>query len=202
MFKWSSVARAQGSVARTVSPKSFEFDYQIKKKRKRSAMEFANGRVAKLKNEPPIEYSSKYVPLDASHLASVLDPMSAIMSMTRIEGEPCKDTLEVFDGVMRFRLKLSPNGKRQIKERQPSGQPSFGYVCRVKFTPIAGYKKESNINYIADNNGIELVLRPVPSAKILVPYQIRVPTMLGSVVIAARAISVDNGGSRRIAMVH
>jgi hypothetical protein len=202
MFKWSSEAVAQGSMERTVSPQSFEFNYQIKKKRKRSAIQFADGRVTKLENDPPINHSSKYVPLEKKHLISVLDPMSAIMSMTRVEGEPCRDTLEVFDGVMRFQLKLSPNGKRQIKERQPSGQPSFGYVCRIKFKPIAGYKKESNIKYISENDGIEVVLRPVPSAKILVPYEIRVPTMLGSVIIAAQTISVVDRSNRRIAMVH
>ena len=201
-WKWNSQSTTEGTISRSITPRSFTFNYQIKKKQKSASMRFARGNVVDLVNKPKITYSKEHVPLLESHLKGVLDPMSAIMDMTQIDGEPCRQNLEVFDGQMRFRLNLSPAGKRRIEERKPSGQPNFGYVCKVKFIPIAGYKRESGIKYIANNNGIQIVLRPVPSAKLLVPYQVTVPTMVGSVVLAAQSINIVNGRNQRIAMTH
>lgn len=202
-FKWGSESRTSGIVREKASPRSFDFKYYIKKKRKRASMRFARGSVVNLENRPRVRYSDKYVPLLPKHLIGVIDPMTAIMKMSRLEeGEPCRRKLDVFEGKMRFRLTLSPKGKRRIKERRPSGQPQFGYVCAVKFTPIAGHKKSSNIKYIAENDGIEIVLRPVPSAKLLMPYMIRVPTSFGSVVVSARSIDIVNAGNQRIAFQH
>ena len=91
-------------------------------------------------------------------------------------------------------------GKRSIKERHASGQPGFGYVCRIRFTPVAGHKRNSHINHLAKSRDMEIVLRPVPSAQLLVPYEIVIPTMVGTVTISARSINIVNGSNQRIAM--
>ena len=202
-FKWSSQSNTKGVVSRDPRPKSFDFVYYIKKKRKSASMKFKRGRVVALSNNPRVNYTSKHVPLRPEHLVGVLDPMTAIMRMTRgASGDPCRQSAEIFDGKRRLRLKLSPKGRRQIAERKPSGQPRFGYVCRIRFTPIAGHKKTSQINSLAKNRDIEIVLRPVPSAKLLVPYEINIPTGFGTVSIVARSINIDNGRQQRIALRH
>jgi len=132
-----------------------------------------------------------------------MDPMTAIMRMTRVaKGNPCNQSAEIFDGKRRLRLKLSPKGRRRIEERKPSGQPAFGYVCRIRFTPIAGHKKSSQINSLAKNRDIEIVLRPVPAAKLMVPYEINIPTAFGTVSVVVRSINIDNGAKQRIALRH
>jgi Protein of unknown function (DUF3108) len=202
-FRWRSASRTVGVVRRKATPKTFSFDYRIKKKRKVSEIRFARGNVVQLDNQPPLSKSRKYVPLLPQHLRGVVDPMTAIMQMTQAtKGNPCHKKIEVFDGRMRLQLTLSPKGRRRIKDSRASGQPNFGYVCKVSFRPIAGYKRSSNIKYIAGNTGIEIVLRPVPAAGVFVPYQILVPTMVGSVSIAARKINIVHGRNQRIALKH
>jgi hypothetical protein len=202
-FRWRSTSRTVGVVRRKAVPHSASFDYRIKKKRKVSEMRFARGNVVQLDNKPPLSKSRKYVPLLPEHLLGVVDPMTAIMQMTQAtKGDPCRKTIEVFSGRMRLQLTLSPKGRRRIKDGGDSGQPNFGYVCKVTFKPIAGYKKGININFIAGNEGLEIVLRPVPDAGVFVPYQILIPTMVGSVSIVARQINIVHGGNRRIAMKH
>lgn len=200
-FKWSSNSKTVGRLGRSASPESFDFEYHIKKKRKHTRMKLAGGRVVGIENTPRVNYTSEHVPLLAKHLVGVVDPMTAIMRMTRVaKGNPCAQTHEVFDGKMRFRLSLSDKGRRRISDPKPSGQPLFGYVCQVKFTPIAGHKKSQSINYIAGNNGIEVVLRPVPSAKTMVPYRINIPTIVGSVAVSLRTVNIASGRRLRIAL--
>ena len=202
-FKWSSQSNTKGVVSRNPRPKSFDFVYYVKKKRKSASMKFKRGRVVALSNSPRVNYTNKHVPLRPEHLVGVMDPMTAIMRMTRVAGKnPCSQSAEIFDGKRRLRLKLSPKGRRPIVERKPSGQPGFGYVCRIRFTPIAGHKKSSRINSLANNRDMEIVLRPVPSAKIVVPYEINIPTGFGTVSIVARSINIDNGRKQRIALRH
>ena len=200
-FKWNSQSTTQGILAKKPQPKTFSFNYQIKKKRKSAALKFARGRVVELKNTPPVHYSSKYVPILPKHLVGVVDPMTAIMQMTQAtKGDPCRQTAEIFDGKRRLRLTLAPKGRVRIKDRHASGQPAFGYRCQIRFTPIAGHKKTNHIKHLARMKDMEIILRPVPSAKLLVPYQINIPTMMGSVSILAKSIIVDNGNNPRIAM--
>ena len=49
----------------------------------------------------------------------------------------------------------------------------------MRYLPIAGHKVDTETNYMAATDAIEVVLRPVPSANVFVPYQITIPTMVG-----------------------
>jgi hypothetical protein len=199
-FKWFSQSKTQGVLARDPEPESFDFAYQIKKKHKRATMRFKRGKVVDVTNTPRVNYNHKFVPLRPEHLVGVVDPMTAVMRMTRVSrGDPCKQAAEIFDGRRRLRIELSPKGRRRVAERRPSGQPGFGYVCRIRFTPIAGHKKSSQISSLARSKDIEIVLRPVPSAKLVVAYEVNIPTGFGTVSIVARSIDIDNGPKQRIA---
>lgn len=199
-FKWSSQSTTKGVLGRRPEPRSFDFAYQIKKKRKNSSVKFKRGKVVGLTNSPRANYTNKHVPLRPEHLVGVIDPMTAIMRMTQSSGKPCRKSAEIFDGKRRLRLRLTPKGRRSISERHPSGQPAFGYVCQIRFMPIAGHRKNSQIKHLAKNQDMEIVLRPVPAANLLVPYEIVIPTMFGTVAIVARSIQIENGSKQRIAM--
>jgi Protein of unknown function (DUF3108) len=85
----------------------------------------------------------KYVPLLPEHLAEALDPLTAVMMFTRASGAaPCDRRMKIFDGKQRFDLILTPAGQQKVAEIRPSGQPGVGFVCKVRYVPIAGYKKK------------------------------------------------------------
>ena len=79
-------------------------------------------------------------------------------------------------------------GEVKVNEQQPSGQPAIAHVCRVKYKPIAGHKADAENSYLATTDAIEVSLRPIPSANVLVPYQITIPTLLGyATIVSARS---------------
>jgi hypothetical protein len=200
-FNWTARSVSEGRVARSVEPAAFDFSYNSNRKHYRSEVRFAKGSVEALNNKPPVRPSKKRVPLKPAELKGVMDPMSAIMAMTRgANRNPCSQNLDVFDGRMHFRLKLEPKGQREIAERGNSGQPRVGYVCRVRYMPIAGHKPSDGIKRMATSDGIEVVLRPVPAADLFVPYQITVPTGYGTVSIVSRNVEIEGEQQQRIAL--
>jgi hypothetical protein len=132
-FKWASRSMTEGVVRDAVTPNAFEFNYRSNRKQFRTAVRFARGDVAAIDNQPPVKPSRKRVPLRPEHLKNVMDPMSAIMAMTRgAKRNPCQGSFEVFEGRVRFKLSLESKGKRRIVERGNSGQPRVGYLCRIR----------------------------------------------------------------------
>jgi hypothetical protein len=202
-LKWTSQSVSDGAVHGDVAPEAFSFSYRSNRKAYRTSMRFARGDVVAVDNRPPVKPSRKRVPLKPEHLKGVLDPMSAIMAMTRgSKRNPCDRSVEVFEGRMRFKLTLEDKGRRRIRERGNSGQPRLGVACRIRVTPIAGHKRDKAMRQIAASRDIEVVLRPVPDANLWVPYLITVPTGYGTVAIASRRVEIIGGRRQRIALRH
>ena len=55
---------------------------------------------------------------------------------------------------------------------------------------------------MAANDGIEVALRPIPSANMLVPYQINIPTMAGYASIVSKRVEISSPGKPQIALTH
>jgi hypothetical protein len=152
---------------------------------------------------PPLTPKPDIVPLREQHLKGVLDPLSAIMVVANYSNaDPCDRRLPIFDGKERFDLVLSYKGEVKVNEQQPSGQPAIAHVCRVKYRPIAGHKADAESSYLATTDAIEVSLRPIPSANVLVPYQITIPTMLGYATIVAKRVEIQSPGLPQIALLH
>ena len=202
-YKWSGATSSKGVLAGDEpKPSEHVFEYKGGSKSGSVVMTFSKGRVAKATVVPPRSSSKKTVPLSDQHLEGVLDPLSAVMAMSRGQvDDPCKQKIGIFDGKQRFDLELSFSRRERIKEARPSGEPALGYVCRVRYVPIAGHKMNKMVASMAANKGIEVILRPIPSANILVPYQVRVPTFLGSAVLTSQRVEITTG-MRQIALVY
>jgi hypothetical protein len=143
------------------------------------------------------------VPVKDQHLKDVLDPLSAVMALLRGGmAQPCGRKLAIFDGKQRFDLLLSPRGQRRITETRPSGQPGLAFVCRVRYVPIAGYKMNEETKSMAESSGIEVALRPIPTANLLVPYEVTVPTIAGPAKLTSQRIEIETAGRGQIALVH
>ncbi|MBX9591330.1 MAG: DUF3108 domain-containing protein [Hyphomonadaceae bacterium] len=203
-FTWIGETRAFGLIAdRMPKPAAFAFDFKANSKTGSTKMDFADGVVADIKHIPPPIPKPGTVPLRQQHLKGVLDPLSAIMVVARASNpNPCDRRLPIFDGKERFDLVLSYKGQMKVNEQQPSGQPAIAHVCKVKYQPIAGHKVDTENSFMATTDAIEVALRPVPSANVLIPYQITIPTMVGYATLVSRRVEIDTPGQPQIALLH
>jgi hypothetical protein len=205
LFNWIGEIRTFGllSSARAPRPAAFSFEFQAAGKTGSTRMDFASGNVAEVRHMPPAPPKPDTVPVREQHLKGVLDPLSAILVLVNYANpDPCDRRLPIFDGRERFDLVLSYKGQTKVNEQQPSGQPAIAHVCRVRYRPIAGHLTDAESSYLATSNDIEVSLRPVPSANILVPYQITIPTMLGYATIVSKRVEIETPGSPQIALLH
>jgi hypothetical protein len=203
-FTWIGETRAFGLMANQVPrPAAFSFDFKANSKIGSTKVDFDDGTVLSVKHSPLPPPKPDVVPLREQHLKAVLDPLSAVMVVSNYaSADPCDRRLPIFDGKERFDLVLSYKGEVKVNEEQPSGQPAIAHVCRVKYRPIAGHKTDAENSYLATTDAIEVSLRPIPSANILIPYQITIPTLLGYATIVSKRVEIQSPGLPQIALVH
>jgi hypothetical protein len=203
-LKWNGTAEATGKLAADgAHPHAFSYGYKSSNKSGSTRMTYTGNTVTSVihdTNKPPKEGT---IPVQPQHLVNVLDPMSAMLAMSKgTSGNPCSRRIQVYDGRARYDLVLSPKGTVQLSEQRPSGQPVTGYACRVKYVPIAGHKPDEENSAAAKSNDIEIVLRPIPSANVFIPYRVTVPTMAGNAVLKAKRVDITTSGQQQIALSH
>ncbi len=202
-FHWKGSTRTSGTVsAAALRPSSYDFQFQSTTKSGSITMGFDADGVNQLTVEPDAPMPPDTVPLQQAHAKSVLDPLSAILAISRVEGtEPCGRKVAIFDGKQRFDLSLIYRRQEDIAPSSSGGPASQGIVCRVKYVPIAGYRNTADTKAMAQNVGIEVAFRPVPNAGMMVPYRVTLPTMAGPVSIEAQRIDVNAPALGQIAFV-
>lgn len=203
-FIWIGETRSFGLISNHVpKPAAFAFDFKANSKIGSTKVDFDNGSVLEVVHIPKPTPKADIVPLREQHLKGVLDPLSAIMVVADYSNpDPCDRHLPIFDGKERFDLDMSYKGEVKVAEEEPSGQPAMAHVCRVKYKPIAGHKTDAENSYLATTDAIEVSLRPVPSANILVPYQITIPTIVGYATIVSKRVEIESPGLPQIALLH
>ena len=143
------------------------------------------------------------VPLQRSHLKGAIDPLSAVMALSLGSGtKPCAQKLSIFDGKQRFDLKLSYRGQRPAPK--VAGRPGLAKsmtVCSVQYLPLGGYRMTSTTKQLAQSDGLEISMLPVPGANFAVPHEIHIPTSYGSIVLLAEKINVTDRYKRRLALL-
>jgi hypothetical protein len=139
--------------------------------------------------EPPTPPNPERVPLTPAHRHGVVDPMTA--SLLKVPGtgstfvpEACTPKLAIFDGRMRYDLRLSFKRLDQVKSQK--GYQGTAVVCAVRFAPIAGHVPERPvIKYLVKLRDMELWLAPVAGTRLMVPYRVQIPTPLGLGILQA-----------------
>ena len=146
------------------------------------------GTVRAVEISPPFLDMDERVPVTQAHKTSVLDPVSALV-MSVPPGQPligqaaCDRTIPVYDGLVRFNVSLFFKGVRNVQAKGYSGPVS---VCSARYTPISGYKLDSqSTRYMAENRDLEVWLAPLEQAHVVAPYYIKVGTKSGTLVIQA-----------------
>lgn len=201
-FKWKGTIQSQGTAgAGGPIPSNFAMNFTSKKKTGSIAMTFEKHAVKSYEVLPQKPPHPDAIPVKPDDLAAVLDPLSAILSITHAtSAKPCDRTLPIFDGKTRFNLVMSYKGTEKITDKQPSGQPSQLVVCKVKYIPVSGHKPKDFADPWISYNAIEIALRPVPSANVFVTYRITVPTTIGPAVMSADKITITNSDNAQIAL--
>ncbi|HLN10248.1 MAG TPA: DUF3108 domain-containing protein [Xanthobacteraceae bacterium] len=152
-------------------------------------MTFNSGTVKELVAEPPFAPTPDRIPVTEIHRKGVIDPMSAGLMPVGGTGdvlvpEACQRTLPIFDGRQRFDLTLT--FKRLDKVSSDKGYQGPVVVCQVTYQPLAGHRPSRYaIKYLMEQRDMEIWLAPIAGTRILVPYRIQVPTLLGAAVLEA-----------------
>lgn len=149
----------------------------------------ANGVVKESRVDPPLETEPERIPITDEHRKGILDPMTASLLRTPGSGEPlapeaCQRTVAIFDGRLRYDLRLA--FKRMDHVKTDKGYAGPVVVCTVYFTPIAGFvPSRAAVRYLVKQHDIEAWLAPIAGTRVLVPYRVQGPTPIGRMVLEA-----------------
>jgi hypothetical protein len=152
-------------------------------------MVLANGNVKEYGIEPEPPVDPDRLPITEAHRHGVYDPMTGSMLHVPGTGEvltpdACRTGATIFDGRMRYELKL--DYKRMETVKAEKGYQGPVVVCSIYFTPIAGYIPDrAVIKYLTAQRNIEIAFAPVAGTRILVPFRMVIPTPLGVAMLEA-----------------
>ena len=187
--KAKGAATANGAIANSaVLPNAYANTTVNANETRTVRMGLNAGTVRAVDISPPFLDMNERVPVTQAHKTSILDPVSALV-MSVPAGQPlvgqaaCDRTIPVYDGLVRFNVSLFYKGMRNVHAKGYAGPVS---VCSARYTPISGYKLDSqSTRYMAENRDMEVWLAPMAQAHVVVPYYIKIGTKQGSLVIQA-----------------
>ncbi len=194
--KWRGLSRTAGHFSGSAAaPAAYTFDYSSNVNSGSVRMAFRKGAVATVAASPAMPVSAATVPVEKSHLKGAIDPLSAVLALTRPDGDnPCSQRLPIYDGMQRFDLVASPLGVRELQ-----AGPGPLQVCEMRYRPISGYARGSETEDLARSMKIEIALLPVPRAGLYVPHEIKIPMLVGSAVLSLQKIDIRTADRDKIA---
>lgn len=176
-------------VAGALVPSTYSATTTSAKKSETIKMLITPGYVKEFSIEPEPPLDPEKIAITDAHRRNVIDPMTG--SLLRVPGtgelmtpDSCRTGTSIFDGRMRYDLKLDYKRMESVKAEKGYRGPAI--VCAVYFTPIAGYVPDrAAIKYIAAQRNIEVTLVPIAGTRVLVPYRMTIPTPLGVAMLEA-----------------
>jgi hypothetical protein len=165
-------------------PASYSATISSSKKSETIRMTLAGGNVKESAIDPVPGVDADRIPVTDAHRHGVFDPMTG--SLLRVPGtgdplspEACHATTAIFDGRMRYDLKL--DFKRMATVKAEKGYQGPVVVCAIYFSPVAGYIPDrAAIKYLAAQRNMEVWLAPIAGTRVLVPFKMTIPTPLGT----------------------
>jgi hypothetical protein len=170
-------------------PSSYASSITADKETEELRIIISSGNVKEYSVDPPTPPRPDRIPLTDASKHGVVDPMTAALIRVGGTGEPvsseaCARTLPIFDGRMRYDLRLS--FKRMENVKSEKGYEGPVAVCAVYFSPQAGYIPDRPaIKYLIAQKDMEVWLAPIMGTRIVVPYKMVIPTPLGTGVLEA-----------------
>jgi hypothetical protein len=164
-------------------------------------MSLSGGTVKELAVEPPTPPAPDRVPITDAHVHGVMDPLTAGLISVASPGdvltpEACRRTLPIFDGRQRYDLELS--FKRMERVRAEHGYQGPAVVCMATYRAIAGHRAErAAIKNLEQSREMEIALAPIAGTRVLAPFRLSIPTMLGPAVLQATQFASAAQTARR-----
>jgi hypothetical protein len=203
VYRWTGSSASRGKVTGDgPTPSMYAMSYDGGDKRGQLRMTFTGGAVAEVSMVPRKKPNPHVIPVTASQLVGVLDPMTGAFLMAQSSNpngdlKVCDQTIPVFDGEQRFNLILTPKRTVRLQKSAASGSSGFAAVCRVKFVPISGYRPDNpGIKLMSQTNDIEVWLVSLPGTPLYVPYRILLPTAIGQGSATSVSFQVSRGARR------
>jgi hypothetical protein len=163
------------------------------KKKETIRIALANGNIkdSSITPEPPV--NPDRIPVTEAHRQAVIDPMTG--SLLRVAGtgnpvgpEACRNKVSIFDGRMRYDLRLEYRRMETITAKKGYHGPAV--VCGVFFTPVSGYVPDRfAIKYLAERRDMEITFAPIAGTRVLAPFRIKIPTPIGAGLVEATEFS-------------
>ena len=159
-----------------------------------------HGDVKDSRVDPPRDKDPERVPITPAHERGIIDPMTASLLRAPPAGdmmvpETCQRSLAIFDGRLRYDLKLAYKRIEQVKAGKGYSGPAL--VCSVAFKPIAGFiPSRYAIKYIAKLKDMEVWFAPITGTRVLVPIRAEGPSPIGPVVLKATQFVATAGTAR------
>ena len=189
----SGTGASQGRVvAGALVSTNYQASTTSSKKKESIRMVLSSGTIKEFAIEPEPPVDADRLPVTDAHRRGVYDPMTG--SMLRVPGtgdpmspESCRVSAGIFDGRMRYDLKLDFKRMETVKAEKGYHGPVL--VCAVYFTPVAGYIPDRPvIKYLAAQRNIEIAFAPVAGTRILAPFWMKIPTPLGPALLEATQV--------------
>jgi Protein of unknown function (DUF3108) len=186
----SGTGASQGRIINgALVPTNYTASTTSSKKTEAIRMTLVNGTIKEFAIEPEPPVDPDRIPVTDAQRRGVLDPMTG--SMLRVPGtadplspEACHTSAPIFDGRMRYDLKL--DFKRMETVRAERGYQGPVVVCAVYFSPVSGYIPDrAVIKYLTAQRNIEIAFAPVAGTRVLAPFWMKIPTPLGMAMLEA-----------------
>ncbi len=184
----STTARGTLQAGRSVTS-AYAASIATSRKTDEIRLTLANGTVKDFSVDPPQDKDPERVPITEAHQRGVVDPMTSTLIRMPGNGDPlspeaCQQTASVFDGRLRYDLKMA--FKRMEAVKADKGYSGPVVVCAVYFSPVAGYiPSRTAIKYLIKERDIEVWLAPIAGTRVLVPFRVQAPTPVGRAVLEA-----------------
>ncbi len=205
-LSWRGITRTSGTIRnQRPRPSNYHFAFRSGKKSGTVDMQFTGNNITHISRIPDKRLSSAYVQVKKNHLRGAMDPMSALMLISRkgrSHRSACARTIPIYDGKQRFNLKLSYKRSVRVNRRQSGGYAGPVIICRVKYQPISGYKPhKKDIKFMVSNRNIEMWLMPLPKSRNYAPYRFILPLPVGTADAYLTRFNIRTGRGRQIALV-
>jgi Protein of unknown function (DUF3108) len=200
--KWIGTSNVSGAIeAAAPAPKAYAFDWKKNSKGGAIKIGYAGGKAASVSVDPPPSDSPEVIPVTDQHRTGALDPLSAIMALSRSDqGDPCNRRVAVFDGKQRFNIVLSAKRRTLIPAPKSGGASTIGFVCRAMYEPIAGHKANGASKSYAANPDAEVVFRQLPGSGLLIPQSVTIPTPWGTGSMVMETMTVTSASAGQVAL--
>lgn len=197
----TAVASTVGSTNRSgILPKAYQLTIQGGQMMSAVRMALTGGNVTDV-DATPVRQTGDRVPLLPSHKKGVIDPVSAFVLPLAKGADPfdrnnCNRVQKVFDGRVRYDLRLVYGAKSLIESKSPTDYSGPALVCAVAYRPIAGFRQLTEAERkFEENIEFSIWFVPIAGSNVMLPHRVHIGTPYGLLTVHATRFEVKSGSS-------